>query len=588
VAKPEPPQASACCSVPTDGPDHTVISPKAGTARPSADAHAPATVFRAGAVVTMDPGAPRAEAVAVLGDRIRAVGSYDDVVAELRAGGVDHTVDDSFANSVMLPGLIEAHCHAAQLGVLWREVYVGAFDRLGPDGRTCKGAPTVRDVVERLREAESKLARPDDALVAWGYDPSMIAGIPSIGHRELDEVSMTRPVLVLNMSGHIGYVNSTVLRLIGYDRTTGVTGVVKDAAGEPTGELLETAALIPVIPYFAVDDAGLDEAMDNAASLALRAGCTTISDLTAGMVPNSFAAMQRAAANPDNPTRLTAYVFSPIYDAMGADTYRQLVASSHDHLRIGGVKFVVDGSIQGFTANLRWPFYYNGAPNGISNVDAATFVQQLSELHAEGIQLSVHANGDAALDVVLDAFTEVLRQNPRVDHRHRLEHVQIADDEALERIAHLGLVPNFFVNHIYFWGDFHASRTLGPVRAARMNPLASARRHGLRFGLHSDSWVTPIDPLHAVWVAATRTTSSGAVLGPDERIGVEDALRAVTIDSAYLLGEETTKGSIERGKLADFAILDREPTDTDVDSIPDIAVQATVLGGRVHAVPAPG
>jgi predicted amidohydrolase YtcJ len=134
---------------------------------------------------------------------------------------------------------------------------------------------------------------------------------------------------------------------------------------------------------------------------------------------------------------------------------------------------------------------------------------------------------------------------------------------------------------VFYWGDFHSRYTLGPDRAAHMNPLAAAARHGVRFSLHSDSWVTPIDPLHMVWTAAVRETSSGAVLGADECIPVADALRAVTIDAAYLLGEEADRGSIEIGKLADLVVLSDAPSDDDVDAIRGIEVVATVLGGRV-------
>ena len=572
-----------CCTIPSSGHDASANEASRSEPRASNRSGEPAVVLLARSIVTLDPLAPRAEAVAVQDGLIRSVGLREVVLDELDAAGVEYRIDDELGGHVLLPGFVEPHCHATQLGLLWSYTYVGQADRLGPDGQRHPGCATVAAVIARLREAEAKLENPACALVAWGYDPILIDGQPPLGHRDLDQISTTRPVMVLNMSGHIAYVNGAVLRDVGYDRTTGVTGVVKDGAGDPTGELQETQALTPTLKYFAPDEATMDVAMANAGALAVLGGCTTITELTAGLMPHSFGAMQRAGADPDYPARVTAYVFDAVRKKMGEAAFDEVMASNHEQFRVAGVKFVVDGSIQGYTADLRYPGYYNGRTNGILNVDPDAFAEHLHGVHERGIQTAIHANGDGAIERAMSALEKVVRRTPWADHRHRLEHVQMVDDRQLGWMGELGVAPDLFANHIYYWGDAHAAHTVGPARAARMNPAASALRHGLRFAFHSDSWVTPIEPLRTVWVAATRKTLSGRELGPQERIGVGDALRAVTIDAAYLLKEDDIKGSIERGKVADFAILDGEPSDDDLDAIPEIGVGGTILGGVRHA-----
>jgi predicted amidohydrolase YtcJ len=572
----------SCCTIPSSGHDASAHAAAPSQPRPNGRVGEPAVLFSAGAILTLDPLAPRAEAVAVQDGLVRSVGSRPEVVDELKAAGVDYRVDNSFGDHVLVPGFVEPHCHATQLGLLWSYTYVGNADRLGPDGRRHPGCPTVAAVVERLRGAAARLPDPAAPVVAWGYDPILIDGQPPLGCRELDEVSTSRPVFVLNMSGHIAYVNGAALRDIGYDRASGVTGLVKDGEGDPTGELQEAQAVRPTLKYFEADETGMHAAMANAGALAVLGGCTTITELAAGLMPHAFGSMQQAGSDPDYPARVTAYVFDAVMKEMGEAAFDELMATNHDHFRVAGVKFVVDGSIQGFTADLRFPGYYNGAPNGILNIDPDSFPEQVHGVHARGIQTAIHANGDGAIERAMAALAEVLRRTPWPDHRHRIEHVQMADDRQLGWMSELGVAPDLFANHIYYWGDAHAEKTVGPGRAARMNPAASALRHGLRFGFHSDSWVTPIEPLRTIWVAATRRTISGRELGPQERIGVTDALRALTLDAAYLLKEDDIKGSIERGKVADFAILDGEPRDDDLDAIPDIAVAGTLLGGVLH------
>jgi predicted amidohydrolase YtcJ len=183
--------------------------------------------------------------------------------------------------------------------------------------------------------------------------------------------------------------------------------------------------------------------------------------------------------------------------------------------------------------------------------------------------------------MALLALAAAQQQHPQLATRHRLEHNQFVTPDQLVRMKQLGVATNLFTNHIYFWGDLHYSTFVGPDRARDMDPAGSAQRMGIPFSLHSDASVTPVDPLFSMWTATARKTMSGRVLGEDERISVAQALHAVTLGAAYLLGQDDRKGSIEAGKLADFTILDRNPLDvSSPDELKAIKVLGTVMGGK--------
>ncbi|WP_455577832.1 amidohydrolase [Amycolatopsis keratiniphila] len=192
----------------------------------------------------------------------------------------------------------------------------------------------------------------------------------------------------------------------------------------------------------------------------------------------------------------------------------------------------------------------------------------------------MHGNGDAAIDAIIDGYSRL--GSPRgTGRRHRIEHCQTVREDQLDRMAAHDVLASFFVKHVYYWGDRHRDVFLGPERARRISPLVSARSRGIHFGLHSDTPVTPVPPLEGIWCAVRRITRQGKVLGPEQAVDVDAALRGYTIDAAYLAGEEDVKGSLEIGKLADLAVLSGDPTTVDPDRIRELTVDATVSGGEV-------
>ena len=542
----------------------------------------PTTIYSARKILTMNPRRPEATHVAVREGRVLGTGTLDDLT-----GWGDHSLDERFADKVITPGFVEGHCHSWE-GDAWRDTYLGFFDRTAPDGVVHRGLESLDEVVERFRAAETRLSDPDDTLMGWGFDPIFFDGRRMVA-ADLDRVSVTRPVLVMHQNGHIVNVNSELLRRAGISRDTNVQGLVRDASGEPTGELQSPA--LRSIAYRAASrnhflDMGRGEALWRFAGSARRAGVTTATDLANELREETVASQVAETARENFPLRIVPAFFAGARPAdEGVEWVKSLTSRSHERLRYGLVKLVLDGSIQGFTARMKWPGYYNGHENGLWYIEPREELPRiLRTYHRAGLQVHIHTNGDEATEAAIDAIEIVLREHPAPDARFTLQHCQMAHDAHFRRMARLGICANLFANHLYYWGDQHVALTMGPERAERMDAAGSAKRFGVPFSIHSDAPVTHLAPLFTAWCAVNRTTASGKVLGAAERLMVHDALRAITLGAAFTLKLDTEVGSIETGKRADFAILEDDPTAVDPAALKDIAVWGTVLGGQVFPV----
>ena len=215
------------------------------------------------------------------------------------------------------------------------------------------------------------------------------------------------------------------------------------------------------------------------------------------------------------------------------------------------------------------------------NYTADDLLANIRRAHGLGWQVTVHCNGDAAVEQALDAFETVLREAPRADHRHRIDHCTVADDAQLGRMHALGLTPSFFMDHVYYWGRVLRDEFLGAERAARLDPAGSAVRLGMPFSLHCDAGTTPVGPLSYVQTAVTRRMrDNGEVLGPDQQVSVDEALKAVTSYPAWQLRMDDLVGSLEVGKRADLVLLDADPRAVEPSAIGAIKVVETWLDGQ--------
>lgn len=545
----------------------------------------PITVFSARKIVTMDASVAEATHVAVRDGIILEVGDLDDCSA-----WGPHTLDDRFADSVLIPGLIESHSHLLE-GLLWAKAnYVGPVDRRDPSGKLCHGLTNVAALVRRLREIDATLGDPAQPLIGWGVDPSLNDPIASITATDLDEVSKTRPIFLLHGSCHLAYVNSATLKLANYAAIK-TPGVLRDASGAPTGELQEMAAMMAAIRRVAADlVSSPTDAVQfyNFARVAQARGATTIVDGGGSTFfePAFLAAALAATGSADFPARIVAHN-NGITVAAAEDMIKfaaMLEGKGNDKLVFQGIKILLDGSNQGFTGRLRPPGYLGSGANGLWNRAPDELRTLVPALHNAGLQIVAHCNADQATAMFIDAVALAQAQRPRRDHRHFIVHGQLLDESQLRRMASLGIHATLFSNHLYYWGEFHRAHTFGAFRAAAMNPAATALRLGIVVAAHSDTPVSPVDPLLTAWCAANRVTAAGRVLGPRERVSAYDALRMMTFNAAYLLHRDHEIGSIRVGKRADFAVLAQDPLAIEPMAIKDIAVRATILGGQVFAV----
>lgn len=527
-------------------------------------------LYVGGPVITMDADNRVVDALYAEGDRIVAVGS----ATQLRQLAASNTRVIDLQGHALLPGFIDAHSHFPGSGL-----FAVISDLNSPPVGTVR---SVADVISTLQQRAEQTGA-GKWVVGMGYDDSLLAEKRHPTRVDLDRVATDRPVAAIHVSGHLAAVNSLGLKELGYDRNSKDPSngrVRRDAGGEPDGVLEEGPAerVMKLVLQPGVWDsirivrrANLDY---------LSAGVTTAQQGYAR--ESDMVAINRASRFGITPLR---QILWPSYEVADHLLDGSVSFAPYDALWVkqGAVKIQADGSIQGYTANMTAPYFKPPGSHpsfrGYARMEAAELTERVMRYHAAGWQVAVHGNGDAAIDAILDAFAAAQQKQPRPDARHIIVHAQMAREDQLDRMKSLGVIPSFFVLHTYYWADRHRQIFLGPERTARISPTRSALDRSLRFTLHADTPVVPMSPLRIVWAAVNRRSIAGVDVGPEQRIDVMSALRAVTIDAAFQHFEENEKGSLEPNKLADFVILDRSPLN-DPQHIDQIHVLETIIGGR--------
>ncbi|SUW61897.1 N-substituted formamide deformylase precursor [Buttiauxella agrestis] len=542
-------------------------------------------IYAAKKIITMCPSQPEATHVAVRDGKILAVGSLE----ELQGWG-EYILDQTFADKIIVPGLVEAHSHATG-GGMWQFPYVGYYDRPDYTGKVWKGCRSFDEVVAALKIIESEMTDPDAPLIAWGVDP-IYFGSEKLGRKHLDQVSTTRPVAVIHMSIHLMGANTCALHDCGIYDDCAIEGVVKNDDGTLHGELVEFAAMGPILDKYGFwDELTTEKAIRNFGQEAFRAGCTSAADmgLTDFSNPELTANYIRMTRESSFPIRLLVaygppFVKKPFIEAI--DFATDVMKHGHEKMIFGPMKIFLDGSIQGGSGRMLSPGYYQTGKNGAWNATPEQVDSQVYEIMSRGYQVHCHCNGDEASEAFIQAVEKTLNRIPAANHRATMQHAQMLREDQFRRIKTLGMCVNFFSNHIYYWGDQHYAKTMGPERAKRMNACGSAVRHGIPFAFHSDCGITPVNPLFTGWCAVNRLTASGRTLGEYEKISVEQALYGMTLGAAYTMKADHLIGSIECGKYADFTILEEDPLAINPVKLKDIGVWGTVLGGRVQPIDA--
>ena len=544
-------------------------------------------IYRGGNIVTMVDDKRTVEAIAVADGRILATGEEDYV---MRTRG-DETLVVDLAGKTLLPSFIDSHGHfmnAPQV-VKWAN---------------CQGVPAgpiskIADFWPVLEEHVAKLGiKPGEWIIGYGYDRSNLEEARELTAEEIDEHFPDNPVMLIHSSNHGAVLNAKAFEWAGYDETTetppGGLIVRKEGSNEPAGFIMETAFL----PIFGnmpkPSERELLDTLDQGQQIYASAGVTTCSE--GGTHAADLAFLRKGAEEGllyldvvslplifEVPALMKEYF--PSFGGDGiADEAPDAFGHYRNHLKVQGIKFHMDGSPQGKTAFWTEPLLTPG-PAGEENhrgqplFPPETVNKALAEVYAKGIPIFIHANGDAAIDMAIDGL-RAAGATAADDRRTVIIHSQCMRPDQLDAYAELGFSPSFFTAHCFYWGDEHRAN-LGEERASFLSPMKSALAKGLRCSNHTDFSVSPMEPLRVMWTSLVRTSKSGVVVGPDERVDRWQALRALTIDAAWQIREEDEKGTIEAGKLADLVILDGNPLEVDVDAIPDIPVVETIKEGVV-------
>jgi predicted amidohydrolase YtcJ len=531
-------------------------------------------VFVNGLVRTLDPARPTADAVLVRDGRVALVGDLADVRA---AAGSARQVD--LGGATLLPGFIESHNHFMDCGQAFAQVDCRG-DKIG----------SIAELQRVLRERADQTPK-GGWVLGRGYDQTLLAEDRHPTRADLDEASPDHPIIIWHISYHGLVANSAALRLAGVDRNTAdVPGgeILRDEHGEPNGVFLESPAMELVSGLLGAPTVDtLRAGLRNSRDQFVPTGVSAVHDALIASREKVDAYAEAMLAG-ELPVRVYMMIAPELYDG-------ELEGQSGDiglsyglpagRLVAGPVKFFQDGAIQAYTAALTEPYYDAPDRYGVKIYEPAELTDLVGRHHAAGRQIAIHGNGDSAIDDILDAYEAALAAHPRPDHRHRIEHCQTARQDQLERMARLGVVSSVFANHLWYFGDRHLSRFLGPDRAKRMEPLASMTALGIRWGLHSDCPVTEVNPLLGLWLAVNRQTSGGQSIGDSEKVSVEQALRGFGPDAAFLGFQEQRLGMIAPGYFADFVVLGGDPV-AEPERIKDIVVHATVIGGEmVHEAP---
>ena len=527
---------------------------------------APDLVFVNGIVETVTGGT--AEAVAVSDGRIVAIGDSDEIS---RLGSTRTEVVD-LRGRALLPGLVEPHSHPDMAGFLYSWLDVSGFTYSHVSG--VEGA---------LRDAVTK-ASPGEWVFAFGLDPMLTADIGVWGRDRLDAIAPDNPVAVLMQSMHTLFVNSLALRIAGIDEDSPEPGggghYARDESGRLTGKMEEQSAMGPFLAHAFARPTPLRDLVADEYQTCASVGITTMG--MAGSMTGSDELCLALADDPSTPLRLVSYVAHGRALKIG-----RCPEPSHDRFRIVGAKLWYDGSPYTGTMLLDEPYLESnlccctlGIPPGRvgrANHDAADFREILQTLHADGWQVLTHSQGDRACRETVALYAEIV--DGSTDHRWRVEHCALIGADELRRSAEIGVSPSFHVDHIRWYGPELEADIIGPERAQRLMPVRTAIDAGLRPSLHADSPMYPPGPLRLAATAVNRRTRLGGTIAPQLGCTPLEAIRAVTIDAAWQLGLDDEVGSIEVGKRADFALLDRSPLRVDPLEIEHVAVESTWLDG---------
>ena len=524
-------------------------------------------VFINGPILTMNANNDIVDAVLIEKDRIVSVGSKEEILAQ---SGFNAKIID-LEGKTLMPGFIEAHGHFPGSGL----DAIAADLNSPPIGHVA----SINDVKDQLTR-QVKETSEGAWIIGFGYDHTRILEQRYMTLEELDTISPNHPLFIMHVSGRISMVNSLALSKLGItDKSPASRDIERNRQGQITGVLRGKEHYLARQQALNLSARRILTLLQNAVEDYTVQGITTVqSGLTQ---PKLYRLLTTFANLGLIPQRLVIW---PDLNLAKAMTRRgKYKATDNSRIVTRALKLTLDGSIPGYTGYLSLP-YFKQPPqqtanyHGYQTIPTKELDALVREWHAKGWQIALHASGDAAIDMALAALAKAQEAAPRKNARHIMVHSQMARADQLEEMAQLNITPSFFPSHIYYWGDRYKTLFLGTPRAEQISPLKSAMNNNLRFTIHTDTPVVPAEPFKLIYHATSRETQSGAVLGENEKISVQKALRATTIDAAWQAFLEDDLGSIEPGKLADLIVVSENPLKAG-DRLTEITVEQTWIGG---------
>ncbi|MGE5253773.1 MAG: amidohydrolase [Planctomycetaceae bacterium] len=529
-------------------------------------------LFKNGNVLTMEPGSPKAEALAVQFGKIYQIGKNE--VLE-RLAGPETTVVDLQGQTV-LPGFIDTHSHFCLYALLTDQA----------DCRPAAGCRRGEDVVEALR-AQAKKTKAGKWIMGWGYAPYLLDDGKDLTREDLDRASRKHPICLVHVSVHGCVVNSPALKELGFTRKTPNPpgGVIhRDAKGNPDGILSESAFMGPL--FFATpsiyskmmaeyDREGRIEMMARCAARFQRLGIVGAHDPFVDAA--TLRTYQDAEAGGKFPFRLYAFILNQWADSLLAAGIKRGFGT--EWVKVGAIKIFLDGGMSSRTAAVSKAYEFPpGAGRGILNYDQKGINREIEKFDRAGYQVSVHAQGDRALEMLLKAFERTMdRGNPL---RHQIVHAGNLTAGQIDRVAKLGLYISSQANFFSLLGDGFME-AYGPIRSRELYRFKTLLQKGIRLGFSSDCPVAEPNPLIGLRDAICRKTAKGQDFAPAECLTAEQALSLYTREAAYFSFEEGERGTLKEGKTADLVVLDKDPLQTPPEAIAGIKVKMTMVGGRI-------
>ncbi len=548
---------------------------------------APATIFIAKEIITMNRAQPLADAVAIIGNDIVAVGTREEVTQALGDRPIE--INRTFKGKVMVPGLIEQHIHPMLSSLMLTAEVISIEDWDLSSGLI----PAVHDretYLKRLEKAVARLSDPAEPLIVWGFHRYFHG---SLTRADLDSISPTRPILVWHRSGHEFTFNTAAMTAYGItpDFVAQTSHTAQEQSNFDEGHFWEqglTGILSLILPVIASEERLIAGLMFTKAYLH-QSGVTTAAE-PGGIVSKDIVDAQNAIfGGADTPFRFYYIPDGKTVAQLHLDG--DMIGETEKFLEWGAgmtsylpkqVKLFADGAI--FSQLMQMKDGYLDGHHGEWLINPDIFAKAFRTYWDAGYQIHIHQNGDAGLEMALDILEENMQRNPRDDHRTTIVHFGFSTEEQVKRIRDLGAIVSANPYYLTALADRYGEVGIGPERADQMVRLGDVARAQIPLSLHSDMPMAPGKPLYLMWAAINRTTFSGRIAGPAQRLSVDQALKAVTIDAAFSLRLENEIGSIEPGKKANFTILENSPFAVDPRAIKDIEIWGTVLEGRIQPI----